>query len=393
MSRHRARHRKSRITLIAATAGIAVVALAATATTVALTGNQHRASAGGASLNAPAPSDSSTSGLSFAESSQQSPSTTPSTRKSTRTTDPTVRPTASATPGAANRVEPSGSASVGSQSLPLASHVQATITQGKAYSATVTVSGGEAPYAWTGVSGLPDGVTATADGSTLTFSGTPEEAGGFPFTVAVHDSSTPHRTASASFTLNVAQPSSQPALSFASPISESTGTVGTAYQAGTSVTGGEGPYTWSVTGLPPGLTETTSDNGSDYEVEGTPTTAGTFSVTATVSDSETPARTLTDQYTLTISPGDWTATGSPYGSTLTVGVPYSTTFTATNGVTVSWAASGIPPGLSMDSATGVLSGTPTRAGAYQLSVTATNVATGETETAGTWNVTVYQAHR
>jgi hypothetical protein len=289
------------------------------------------------------------------------------------------------------------SASVGSQSLALVNHVQGSVTQGKAYSATVTVSGGEAPYAWIGVSGLPNGVTATADGSTLTFRGTPEEVGGFPFAVAVHDSSTPRRTASESFTLNVVQPqpqpSSQPALSFVSPISESAGTVGTAYQAGTSVTGGEGPYTWSVTGLPSGLTATTSDNGSDFEAVGTPATAGTFSVTATVSDSETPARTLTDQYTLTISPGDWTATGSPYGSTLTVGVPYSTTFTATNGVTVSWAASGIPPGLSMDSDTGVLSGTPTRAGGYRLSVTATNVATGETETAGTWNVTVNQAHR
>jgi hypothetical protein len=57
--------------------------------------------------------------------------------------------------------------------------------------------------------------------------------------------------------------------------------------AGTPITplqlaasGGTAPYTWSVTGLPAGLTA-----GSSGLVSGTPTTSGTYSVTATATDS------------------------------------------------------------------------------------------------------------
>ena len=60
-----------------------------------------------------------------------------------------------------------------------------------------------------------------------------------------------------------------------------TGTVGCAITGFTlAATGGTSPYTWTATGLPPGVTVAT--NGA---VSGTPTTAGTSNVTATVTDS------------------------------------------------------------------------------------------------------------
>jgi Zn-dependent metalloprotease len=60
------------------------------------------------------------------------------------------------------------------------------------------------------------------------------------------------------------------------------GTVGTAITSFTlSASGGTSPYTWSATGLPPGIT-IGSTTGT---VSGTPTTAGTYNVTATATGS------------------------------------------------------------------------------------------------------------
>ncbi|MEV0714174.1 trypsin-like serine protease [Asanoa sp. NPDC050611] len=58
-------------------------------------------------------------------------------------------------------------------------------------------------------------------------------------------------------------------------------TVGTAVSATHSASGGTAPYTWSATGLPPGL----SISSSTGTVTGTPTTAGSYGVTVTATAS------------------------------------------------------------------------------------------------------------
>lgn len=55
------------------------------------------------------------------------------------------------------------------------------------------------------------------------------------------------------------------------------------------------------------------------------------------------------------------------------GAYYSWTPTNTGGVAASWAASGLPSGLSINSSTGVISGTPSGDGTFSVTVTATNV--------------------
>ena len=62
------------------------------------------------------------------------------------------------------------------------------------------------------------------------------------------------------------------------------GTVGVPYSGGFTVSGGVPPYTWSIAqfALPPGLTI----NSSTGQITGMPTTAGTFSFRARVTDSD-----------------------------------------------------------------------------------------------------------
>jgi len=81
------------------------------------------------------------------------------------------------------------------------------------------------------------------------------------------------------------------------------GQVGVAYSASITATGGTTPYTFTITGLPPGLTANSSG-----QITGAPTTAGTYTVTATVTDSSSPQQTTTMTYSVTIAPA---ASGEP----------------------------------------------------------------------------------
>ena len=144
------------------------------------------------------------------------------------------------------------------------------------------------------------------------------------------------------------------------------GTQYQAYSTTLAVSGGKAPYTWSSTGLPAGL----SLNASTGAITGTPGAAGSSTVTAQVTDANATATSRT--FTLTISaapPLAITSTSLPAGVT---GSAYSATLAASGGLQpYAWTipAGALPPGLTLNSGTGSISGTPTAVGAYSFTVT------------------------
>ena len=162
-----------------------------------------------------------------------------------------------------------------------------------------------------------------------------------------------------------------PTLTFA-PASLPSGASGTSYQQQITVSGGVGPYQFSLSSgaLPPGLTLTT--NGA---LSGVLPAPGTYNFTITATDLSSYCSS-SRAYTITVtgpcSPIAISPSSLPYGFTFE---PYSETLTAIGGVgPYTFSMQGMPPimGLSL-SADGVLSGTPQKAATVYFTVQARDV--------------------
>nr|WP_267115240.1 putative Ig domain-containing protein [Xanthomonas sacchari] len=226
------------------------------------------------------------------------------------------------------------------------------------YSQALSTSGGTAPYSYVLNAGaLPSGMSLSAGG---VLSGTPTTAGNFAFTVGVTDANA--FTAAQAFTLTVASPTltlSPPALP--------AGTAGSAYSQALSATGGTAPYSYSLaTGaLPAGLSLSAAG-----VLSGTPTQAGSFVFTATVTDSTAgvPGQ-ASRSYTLSIAAPTLTP-GQPTLPAGTAGTAYNQTLSTSGGTapySYSVVSGALPTGLSLTPA-GVLSGTPSAAGSFAFSI-------------------------
>jgi hypothetical protein len=129
-------------------------------------------------------------------------------------------------------------------------------------------------------------------------------------------------------------------------------------------TGGEYPYTWDIAGLPDGVVLTDPETG---DMSGVATTPSTYRVTATVTDPN--GLTASGSFVWTIGVKVDQVEPTPG----TVDEPLSQSLTAIGGQgSYAWSATGLPPGLSMNAATGEIRGTPTAAGARAVTVTATD---------------------
>jgi hypothetical protein len=143
------------------------------------------------------------------------------------------------------------------------------------------------------------------------------------------------------FTIQISAPLT---ITTASPLPQAT--VDRAYSQILAASGGEGPYTWSITSgsLPGGLTRSVAT------ISGTPSATGSFTFTARVADSSTPtAQAVTKEFTIVVVAVTITTTSPlPVGMS---GKAYSQTLAAVNGITpYTWS---IQSGLSALTAAGL----------------------------------------
>ena len=235
-------------------------------------------------------------------------------------------------------------------------------TANTAYSATLQATGGVTPYTWS-ATGMPAGLSINA--STGVISGTPTTAGTSTPTITVNDSGVPQQQATGQFTIVIA-----PAALAITTTSLPNASVNTAYSQTLQATGGTLPITWSVVGnLPSGL----SLNTATGAITGTPTATGTSSFTVKAVDSSNPQQTQTQALSITVNsaPLAITTTSLPNAE---LGTAYNATLTSSGGTgSITWSFTGsLPLGLSLNTATGAITGTPTTAGTVNFSVKATD---------------------
>lgn len=242
------------------------------------------------------------------------------------------------------------------------------------YRKSFSTSGGTAPYTYMVISGaLPPGLVLSSAGVLF---GTPTAGGKFDFTVQVIDANSVTGTQTYSLDINNTTITLSPARLPAT-------TIAARYNKNITAKGGTAPYTYAVTGgaLPAGLTLS-----NDGVLSGVPTAGGEFSFTIQVTDSSTGLGpyTSTQTYLLTVHLPAVVLFPSVLPATM-IGTAYSQNLTSKGGMapyTYAISSGALPAGLTL-SDSGVLSGTPTKAGTFSFTVKATDSSTGTGPYTGT----------
>ena len=229
--------------------------------------------------------------------------------------------------------------------------------------------------AWT-ATGLPTGLSIGTSSGLL--AGTPSVAGFYPVTIAATDGAGFSGTASFTWTITnivtVTSPGAQHNLS-GTAITSVTVTATDSSAAATIAT-------WTATGLPTGLSMSTSGT-----ITGTPSAGGAYAVTITATDSAgfSGTASFTWAITNTVTVSTPAAQASVGNNPITALANHATDTQA--GASLTWSATGLPDGLSIASVSGTISGTPSAAGAYTVTITATDSAGFSGSASFTWAIT------
>jgi putative Ig domain-containing protein len=220
------------------------------------------------------------------------------------------------------------------------------------------------------VGSLPPGLTLSTDGL---IGGTPTQAGEWTFWIEMQDipsweggvfwcgddkSTEKQFSVTVNPGISIVQNALNPKVTF----------LNKPYSFQLSASGVSSAQTWSVKSgaLPSGMTI-----GSNGVVSGTPTAAGDFTFVIQVSDG---GRSTSATYTLTVVEELKITQAKPPAAE--VGQPFAMEPKATGGrPALSWSVAeggSLPAGLTLDPATGAISGKPTLAGSYPLKLTVTD---------------------
>ena len=244
-----------------------------------------------------------------------------------------------------------------------------------ALAATATDSSSTATITTWSATGLPTGLTMGASSGVI--SGTPITAG--TYTVALSATDSAGATGSASFTWTTTNTVS---LTSPGPQSGASGSPITALQAVATDSSSTATLTYSASGLPAGLAMTSrrAHHRHAHHRRGLP---GGPHATDSAGFTGSASFTWTVTNTITVTgPGPQSgASGSPITPVQVVASDSSPT------ATLAYGATGLPTGLSIDPASGLISGTPTTSGAFPVTVTVSDGAGSATPTSFTWTLT------
>ena len=225
------------------------------------------------------------------------------------------------------------------------------------FSSQLSAGNGVPPYTYTVATGSLSGLVLNASSGVIT--GTPNAAGNF--TIKVTDAVGATAT-SCVFTISTGVTLPCPAVT--------SGEVGVPFSSQLTAGNGVPPYAYTMVGSLSGLVV----NPTSGAITGTPTAAGTFTVKVTDANGASATSctfTIVSHVTMTCP------------STLTgmVNNPFSATPTVSGGVTpysFSVSSGTLPNGLTLNTTTGAITGTPTVQGGFTLQVTDADTAVAAT---------------
>ena len=243
---------------------------------------------------------------------------------------------------------------ISSSAIPVVSTGSQTGTAGAAFSYQVVASNSPTTYAIaTGT--LPTGLALNASSGLI--SGTPTAAG--TFTLGITAANTAGTSAAATVTIII-----YPAIPVVTVANQS-GTTGALFTYQIAATNSPTGYSITSGTLPPGLTL----NAASGVISGTPTTTGAFplGIKASNAGGQSAEATLT----ITIKPPIPVVSSATVAGTKNFAMSHQ--IVATNSPTSFAIASGaLPAGLTLDTSSGLIAGTPINAGNSTAGITATN---------------------
>ncbi len=260
--------------------------------------------------------------------------------------------------------------SPGDQTNTAGDYVNVAVSASSSDSATLTYS----------AAGLPAGLTIDSASGTISGTIANDAATGTPYSVTITATdSTGGVSGTQTFTWTV----NLPVVTITSP-GDQTNTAGDYVNVAVSASSSDSyAVTFSATGFPPGLTI----DGASGAISGTiANNAGSdhpYVVTITATDASSGV-TTSETFNWTVAPPVVTV-ASPSDQINSVGdaVSFAVSASASNNASLTFTASGLPPGLSIDSSTGLISGTVTDAaagGSYDVSLTVTDASSGASVT-------------